>query len=81
LSKFQNKKNSFCAVLDEQDFQWANDINDPDAIAKVYMEHSTPCKDKALQIGRSDAVAAQRVHHFTSINKYQRRSNKNKVKR
>jgi hypothetical protein len=75
-SKFQNKRNAYCAVLDEQDNQWKHSINDADAIAQVYMEHSALCQDMALQIGRRDAITAQTIHRFPSINKYQRRRNK-----
>lgn len=69
-SKFQNKRNAYCAVLDEQDSQWKNIINDPDAIAQVYLEHTTLCQVAAIRIGRQDAIAARKIHRFSPINKY-----------
>lgn len=72
-SKFQHKKTAYSAVLDEQDNQWKNGINDCDTIAQIYMEHSASCLEEALEIGRHDAVEAQKVHHFRAINKYQNR--------
>ena len=72
-AKFQRKKTAYCAVLDEQDNQWENGTSDYDTIAKVYMGHSAICLEEALQIGRQDAVAAQKAHRFRSINKYQKR--------
>jgi hypothetical protein len=80
-TKFHNKKKAYCAVLDEQDNQWKNGMNDCDAIAQVYMEHSASCIEEALQIGQQDAVAAQKVHHFRTINKYQNRRFNSKVKK
>ena len=75
-SKFHNKRIAYCAVLDEQDNQWKNSICDSGAIAQVYMDHSVFCRNRALQIGRRDAIAARTVHHFSPINKYQRRKNR-----
>ena len=74
--KFQNKRIAYCAVLDEQDNQWANNIDDPDAIAQVYAEHSALCHVIAQKNGRKDAIEAQKVYRFSSIHKYLRRRNK-----
>jgi hypothetical protein len=50
---------SIDAVLDEQDDQRDDEINDPEAIAKIYSEIATPLLREAYLVGLRDAEEAQ----------------------
>lgn len=61
-ARFQTKRDSYNAVLDEQDRQWKEDADDDEQIGRIYMEHSQPCARKAHQLGLMDEQAARQVH-------------------
>jgi hypothetical protein len=61
-ARYENKRDAYNAVLDEQDIQWKKDIDDCEALARVYLEHSTKCKEAALVNGRQDAAEAQKLY-------------------
>jgi hypothetical protein len=53
-ARYENKRDAYNAVLDEQDRQWKEDIDDWDTISSVYLEHSTKCLKAAYERGVSD---------------------------
>ena len=53
-ARYENKRDAYNAVLDEQDRQWKEDIDDWDKISAVYLEHSTKCLKAAYERGVKD---------------------------
>jgi hypothetical protein len=53
-ARYENKRDAYNAVLDEQDRQWKDDIDDWDKISSVYLEHSTKCLTAANARGVGD---------------------------
>lgn len=61
-ARFQTKRDSYNAVLDEQDRQWKEDADDDERIGDIYRGHSQPCTRKAYQLGLMDEIAARQVY-------------------
>jgi hypothetical protein len=61
-ARYENKRDAYNAVLDEQDLQWKEDKDDDEAIRRVYQEHSLKCRESALAVGLQDARLAQKIH-------------------
>lgn len=61
-ARYENKRDAYNAVLDEQDNQWKNDTDDCNALARIYLEHSHKCAQAALALGRKDATEAQKIY-------------------
>jgi hypothetical protein len=61
-ARFQTKRDSYNAVLDEQDRQWKEDSDDHDKISQIYITHSHKCARKAYQMGLMDEIAARKVY-------------------
>lgn len=57
-----NKLNSLVAVLDEQERQRAEDDENPEALACVYIHSNVMCGHEASQRGELDEEEALRVH-------------------
>lgn len=53
-ARYENKRDAYNAVLDEQDRQWKEDVDDWEAISKVYLDHSTKCLKAACERGMKD---------------------------
>jgi hypothetical protein len=53
-ARYENKRDAYNAVLDEQDRQWKEDIDDWDIISRVYLEHSSKCLKAAYERGVGD---------------------------
>lgn len=47
-ARYENKRDAYNAVLDEQDRQWKVDKDDHDKIREIYLEHSTKCAQAAV---------------------------------
>lgn len=60
-ARYENKRDAYNAVLDEQDRQWQRDEDDYDEIARIYLEHSAKCAEAAAQRGKEDEKAAMKV--------------------
>jgi hypothetical protein len=65
-ARLENKSNAYNAVLDEQEKQWRDDTNDIDALARVYLKHSTKCGKAALALGIRDEVEAKQIYSSES---------------
>lgn len=65
-ARFQIKRDSYNAVLDEQDRQWKVDCDDDEKISCIYKNHSHKCARKAHQMGLMDEIAARKVYAETS---------------
>jgi hypothetical protein len=53
-ARYENKRDAYNAVLDEQDRQWKEDIHDWDIISRVYLEHSSKRLNAAYERGVED---------------------------
>ena len=60
-ARYENKRDAYNAVLDEQDRQWKADKDDHDALARIYLQHSTKCAVAASERGDSDAKEAKEI--------------------
>lgn len=60
-ARYENKRDAYNAVLDEQDRQWKVDKDDHDAISRVYLKHSTKCAVAAAGRGEADAKEARDI--------------------
>lgn len=58
-ARYENKRDAYNAVLDEQDEQWKKDADDHDAIARVYLEQSSKCLKAAQSRGKKDSSDVQ----------------------
>jgi hypothetical protein len=47
-ARYENKRDAYNAVLDEQDRQWKVDKDDYDKIRQIYLKHSTKCANAAI---------------------------------
>ncbi|EEC47486.1 predicted protein [Phaeodactylum tricornutum CCAP 1055/1] len=61
-ARYENKRDAYNAVLDEQDRQWKVDKDDEQRIRKIYLDHSTKCADAAVVRGVKDEREAIRLH-------------------
>lgn len=61
-TRYENKRDAYNAVLDEQDLQWKLDSDDFEQIRKVYLEYSTKCTVAAVKIAEQDADEAKNIH-------------------
>ena len=77
-ARYENKRDAYNAVLDEQDRQWKVDKDDFEAIGRVYRERSTKCAIAAAERGADDAKEAKEI--CRDILK-KRRTNRKKSKR
>ena len=60
-SRYENKRDAYNAVLDEQDRQWKNERDDHDEIGRLYLEHSAKCAKAAAARGAQDAKEAKEI--------------------
>jgi hypothetical protein len=60
-ARYENKRDAYNAVLDEQDRQWKADKDDHDALARIYLLHSTKCAVAAAERGDVDAKDAKEI--------------------
>lgn len=47
-ARYENKRDAYNAVLDEQDRQWKIDKDDYEKIRQIYLKHSTKCANAAI---------------------------------
>lgn len=57
--RYQNKRDVYNAVLDEQDRQWKVDQDDFEKIREIYLSHSNKCTQAAVMRGKNDEKVAQ----------------------
>lgn len=60
-ARYENKRDAYNAVLDEQDRQWKADKDDHDALSRIYLQHSTKCAIAAAERGEADAKEAKDI--------------------
>ena len=61
-ARYENKRDAYNAVLDEQDAQWNKDVDDQDVISQIYLKHSTKCAKAARDLGHEDAIEARELY-------------------
>jgi hypothetical protein len=77
-ARYENKRDAYNAVLDEQDRQWKADKDDHDALARIYLQHSTKCAVAASERGESDAKEAKEIcQDIIKRRKVRRKKSKN----
>lgn len=59
--RYENKRDAYNAVLDEQDRHWKKDIDDPEAIRRVYVEQVAKCQRAAEARAAQDAEDARQI--------------------
>jgi hypothetical protein len=57
-ARYENKRDAYNAVLDEQDRQWQEDIDDDQKISVIYLEHSSKCAKAAADRAKADESEA-----------------------
>ena len=60
-ARYENKRDAYNAVLDEQDRQWKVDKDDHDKISSIYLQHSQKCADAAVVRAALDAKEAREI--------------------
>jgi hypothetical protein len=60
-ARYENKRDAYNAVLDEQDRQWKVDKDDHDEISRVYLLHSSKCAVAAADRAFEDATVARDI--------------------
>lgn len=60
-ARYENKRDAYNAVLDEQDRQWKVDRDDDEKISRIYLEHSTKCARAANARAIEDEKHAKKV--------------------
>jgi hypothetical protein len=75
-ARYENKRDAYNAVLDEQDRQWQRDVDDHDEIARIYLQHSAKCAEAAASRAAVDEIEAREI--LKSIIPPKRRSIKKK---
>jgi hypothetical protein len=60
-ARYENKRDAYNAVLDEQDRQWQRDADDHDEIARIYLQHSAKCAEAAARRAAGDEVEAREI--------------------
>jgi len=60
-ARYENKRDAYNAVLDEQDHQWKIDKDDFEKIRKIYLKHSQKCADAAVVRALSDEREANEI--------------------
>lgn len=59
MARTRNRNQALMAVFREQYMQWKLDVQDPDALARLYSNASRTCQMEALWMGLVDAAEAQ----------------------
>jgi len=77
-ARYENKRDAYNAVLDEQDRQWQRDEDDHDEIARIYLLHSTKCAEAAVVRATDDEKEAMEI--LRSIMPPKKSSKKKKTK-
>lgn len=65
-ARYENKRDAYNAVLDEQDIQWKGDYDDDEALRRVYLEHSTKCSHASHELANKDAREAKTIYDETA---------------
>lgn len=60
-NRYENKRDAYNAVLDEQDRHWKKDIDDPEAIRRVYVEQVAKCQKAAEERAAQDELDVREI--------------------
>jgi len=80
-ARYENKRDAYNAVLDEQDRQWQRDVDDHDEISRIYLEHSTKCAIAAAERAKQDEKDARDILKTIMPKKKKKSSSEEKMKR
>jgi hypothetical protein len=79
-ARYENKRDAYNAVLDEQDRQWQDDADDDEKISQIYLEHSTKCAQAAVQRAKADEAEALAILESIMPKNYRKKQAKKKDK-
>ena len=79
-ARYENKRDAYNAVLDEQDRQWKVDKDDDVKISSIYLEHSIKCAQAAASRGAMDAKDAKEICQDILKKRRKVRKKKSRVK-
>jgi hypothetical protein len=60
-ARYENKRDAYNAVLDEQDRQWQRDVDDHEEISRIYLQHSSKCAEAAASRAAVDEIEAREI--------------------
>ena len=80
-ARYENKRDAYNAVLDEQDRQWKEDIDDWDKISLTYLEHSAKCLKAAYERGVQDEKDIVEYRNEVTESKEKKKKKKSKDKK
>merc|ERR1712226_1140663 len=61
-ARYENKRDAYDSVLDEQDRQWKLDADDEEKLREAYVSHSEKCARKAHLLALEDEKDASVIH-------------------
>mmetsp|Transcript_1558 Transcript_1558/g.2206 ORF Transcript_1558/g.2206 Transcript_1558/m.2206 type:complete len:181 (+) Transcript_1558:132-674(+) len=61
-ARYENKRDAYDAVLDEQDRQWKSDSDDDEKLREAYLLHSAKCARNAVTLALQDETDAKEIH-------------------
>lgn len=76
--RYENKRDAYNAVLDEQDRHWKKDVDDPDAIRRVYVEQVAKCQTAAQDRAAQDEAFVKEMIRAESRRCSDQQQNKKK---
>lgn len=79
-ARYENKRDAYNAVLDEQDRQWQEDQDDEEKISQIYLEHSTKCAKAAADRAKADESEALLILESIMPKNFRRNQQKKKEK-
>lgn len=79
-ARYENKRDAYNAVLDEQDRQWQADQDDEEKISIIYLEHSTKCAVAAVERAKADEAEALAILQSIMPKNFRRNQLKKKEK-
>mmetsp|Transcript_21077 Transcript_21077/g.45813 ORF Transcript_21077/g.45813 Transcript_21077/m.45813 type:complete len:178 (-) Transcript_21077:214-747(-) len=65
-ARYENKRDAYDSVLDEQDRQWKLDADDEEKLREAYVLFSEKCAKKAHKMGVKDQEDATEIHKADS---------------
>lgn len=61
-ARYENKRDAYDSVLDEQDRQWKYDADDDEKLREAYTPHSEKCHKNAAILALKDEQEAKEIH-------------------
>jgi hypothetical protein len=72
-ARYENKRDAYNAVLDEQDRQWKVDKDDYEKIRMIYLKHSTKCANAAIVRALQDERVSKELQEAAAAAKQKKK--------